>query len=191
MKRLFGTSLVFGLLLFTLGHATTAFSQPVAGFGTPSAAVSPELRQLDYLIGLWTVHSFTRNDDGQFAESPYATSSYRARYLYDGLSILAEFFGENRDGFYGVHVISHDPDVGLIHNYFNARAGRRLEFSGAFRNKKYYLSRPGGYSGKDAHYREVDSEIQDDSFIKRIFTSEDGGETWVEGDYYFSFERVK
>lgn len=167
-----------------------AATQATQDFGAASDAAAPDLAKLDYLRGEWTVRSFARNDSGVFVESP-GTSSYRVRYLYDGLSILAEFYGESRDGFYGVHVITHDPERGLLHSYFNARANRRIEFEGTFRGDEYDLTRLGGYGGGDFLYRETDSEITSDSFVKRIYQSDDDGDTWVEGDYYFRFERVR
>lgn len=51
--------------------------------------------------------------------------------------------------------------------------------------------RSGERRGGDFLYRETDSEITSDSFVKRIYQSDDDGDTWVEGDYYFRFERVR
>jgi len=167
-----------------------AVAQSDLPFGAPSSDASQALVSLGYLIGEWHVISYARDDSGQFVESP-DTTSYRAEYLYDGLGILAEFYGPSRDGFYGVHVITHDPSRGLVHTYFNARANRRIDFEGAFGDEGYNLTRPGGYGGGDFLYRETDSEIETDSFVKRVFQSLDEGARWTEGDYYFRFERVR
>jgi len=182
-------------VVVAVGAVVVAANAPAAmqagqEFGAVSDTAAPDLAKLDYLLGEWNVRSFVRNDSGEFVESP-TTSSFRVRYLYDGLSILAEFYGKRRDGFYGVHVITHDPERGLIHSYFNARANRRIEFEGTFRGDEYDLTRLGGYGGGDFLYRETDSEITSDSFVKRIYQSDDDGNTWVEGDYYFRFERVR
>jgi hypothetical protein len=159
--------------------------------GGDEAVASPaELTELDYLIGEWTVRSFSRQPAAEFVEADF-TTSYRARYLYDGLSILAEFYGESREGFYGVHLISRAAAAEFVHHYLNARANRRLEFRGRFEDGDYHLSRDGGYGGGDFLFEEVDSEIQANSFVKRIYQSDDDGATWVEGDYYFRFERVE
>ncbi len=158
-------------------------------FGQVSERAAPDLAAMDFLVGEWVVRTFVRDDSGEFRETPGSTS-YRARYLFDGLSIMAEFYGSNRDGFYGVHIISHDADRGLIHSYFNAQANRRIEFEGTFVGRGYELSRRGGYGGGDFLYKEVDSEIEPDSFVKRIYQSENGGESWVQGGYYFAFERA-
>ena len=178
----------FAVGFFALGVAPVV-GQTEANFGSPSASAPDDLVALQYLVGEWVVRSFERDSTNRFVESAY-TSSYRARYLYDGLSILAEFYGDDRDGFYGVHVITSDSARGLIHSYFNARADRRIEFTGSHRDGEYHLTRDGGYGGGDFTYRETDSEISESSFVKRIYESRDGGDTWEEGDYYFRFERV-
>jgi hypothetical protein len=90
-----------------------------------------------------------------------------------------------------VHLITHDPARGLIHNYFNARAHRRLEFTGTLKNGEYHVARDGGYGGGDFMYRETDSKISSSSFVKRIYESRDGGKTWKQGNYYFRFERTR
>lgn len=189
MKGGAGAWVTVAVALGALG-ATPLAGQTETDFGAPSASASSELVELQYLIGEWVVRSFERDSSGQFVESAFS-SSYRAQYLYDGLSILAEFYGEDRDGFYGVHVITHDSARGLIHSYFNARAGRRLEFSGIHQDGEYHLTRDGGYGGGDFKFRETDSEISSSSFVKRIYESRDDGESWEEGNYYFRFERVR
>lgn len=151
---------------------------------------APKLTELNHLIGEWRLRSFSRSDGGEFVEAE-STSSYRACLMYDGRSILAEFYGESPDEFYGVHLISRASDSEFVHYYLNARLNRRLEFRGRFEGGEYHLSRPGGYGGGDFLYKEVDSEIRPDSFVKRIYKSHDDGVTWVEGNYYFRFERVK
>lgn len=171
-------------------NSTPAVAQPDPLFGAPSAEAPEVLVDVGYLIGEWRVLSFSRDESGEFVEAP-DTTSYRARYLYDGLGILAEFYGPSPDGFYGVHVITHDSARGLVHSYFNARANRRLEFEGSFGDAGYDLTRRGGYGGGDFLYRETDSEITADSFVKRVYQSVDDGESWVEGDYYFRFERTR
>lgn len=135
-------------VMVAVGAVVVAANAPAAmqagqEFSAVSDTAAPDLAKLDYLLGEWNVRSFVRNDSGEFVESP-TTSSFRVRYLYDGLSILAEFYGKRRDGFYGVHVITHDPERGLIHSYFNARANRRIEFEGTFRGDEYDLTRLGG-----------------------------------------------
>ena len=53
----------------------------------------PALARLTYLLGDWTVTSFERTKGGEFIANP-AVSFFRARYLRDGLSLMAEFFEE-------------------------------------------------------------------------------------------------
>jgi hypothetical protein len=177
-------------LVAVLGPAVLGAGPLRAQADEASSAPEPGIPELSYLLGEWTLRSFSRpSPEEPFVEADY-TTQYQARYLYDGLSILAEFLGQSRSGFYGVHLISRDSEGGLVHYYLNARANRRLEFRGKFENGQYTLSRPGGYSGGDFLYREIDSEIEPSSFVKHIYQSSDEGKTWVEGNYYFRFERI-
>ena len=146
------------------------------------------LQPLTYMLGEWTVVSFVRGEDGRFEEQP-DTTFFRARTMYDGKSILSEFYGSNQDGFYGFHAITADSTSGIVHSYFNAGANRRIEFNGRFEDGSYHLERFGGYGGGDMLYRESDSNISEDSFTKRIYESNDNGETWREGNYFFKIAR--
>ncbi|MEZ4588225.1 MAG: hypothetical protein R2909_17745 [Gemmatimonadales bacterium] len=115
----------------------------------------------------------------------------RARYLRDGLGLLEEFYEAQADGFHGLHLITHDPDEGIVHRYSDARRNQRVEFRGRFDGADYVISMRGGYNGKgDFLYREVDSGIGADGFVKRIYRSTDEGKTWVEGNYYYRFARA-
>ena len=66
---------------------------PDSPFGAPSPKAAPALARLTYLLGDWTVTSFERTKGGEFIANP-AVSFFRARYLRDGLSLMAEFFEE-------------------------------------------------------------------------------------------------
>ena len=160
-------------------------------FGAPSPKAAPGLSRLTYLVGDWTVTSFERTTSGAFAKSP-GVSFFRARYLRDGLSLMAEFFEERTNGFYGFHIVTHDPERGLVHRYFDARRNQRIEFAGVFRGDEYEITRRGGYNGRGEFlYKETDSEITATSFVKRIYQSDDDGKTWKQGDYYFRYTRVR
>lgn len=164
---------------------------PETRFGAPSPEAAPALARLTYLVGDWTVTSFERTSSGTFVASP-AVSFLRARYLRDGLSLMAEFYEERPDGFHGFHIVTHDPERGLVHRYFDARRNQRIEFVGAFRGGEYDITRRGGYDGRGEFlYKETDSEITATSFVKRIYQSGDEGKTWKQGDYYFRYTRVR
>ncbi|MEM7351984.1 MAG: hypothetical protein AAF657_14385 [Acidobacteriota bacterium] len=185
-------------LVLALGTVATAAAQSEATnstttppLGAVSAKAAPDLAQLKYLLGEWSVQNFARNDAGEFEESP-VRSIFRARYLRDGLSLMAEYFEARTDGFYGFHIVTHDPERGLVHRYFDALRNQRIEFLGDFHDGGYDITRRGGYNGQgDFLYRETDSEITPGSFVKRIYRSPDEGKTWQEGDYYFRFTRVQ
>lgn len=177
-------TLASGIVCSLLVASAVSAQGPDMPAGRPT-----HLQELDYLIGEWTVRSFSRDSSGKFVEADQ-TTSYRARPMYDGLSILAEFYDESRDGFYSVHLISRASDEEFVHYYLNARLNRRIEFRGRFEDGEYNLTRVGGYGGGDFLYKETDSNVEEDSFVKRIYRSDDGGASWVEGNYYFLFERV-
>lgn len=176
------------------GQAATipdGLKTPETRFGAPSPMAAPALARLTHLLGDWTVTTFERAKGGEFAQSP-VVSFFRARYLRDGLSLMAEFFEERTNGFYGFHIVTHDPERGLVHRYFDARRNQRIEFAGVFRGNEYEITRRGGYNGRGEFlYKETDSEITATSFVKRIYQSDDDGKTWKQGDYYFRYTRVR
>ncbi len=187
--------LVFLLAVSVLGGQTVTIpadpKTPETRFGAPSPEAAPALARLTYLVGDWTVTSFERTSSGTFVASP-AVSFLRARYLRDGLSLMAEFYEERPGGFHGFHIVTHDPERGLVHRYFDARRNQRIEFVGAFRGGEYDITRRGGYDGRGEFlYKETDSEITATSFVKRIYQSGDEGKTWKQGDYYFRYTRVR
>ncbi len=187
---LLSTVLAAGILVAAGIPGTGAAQQTESPDRAASENAAPDLHRLKYLIGEWSVQSFTRNEGGEFVESP-TRSSFRARYLRDGLSLFAEYFEKRTDGFYGFHVVTHDPDRGLVHRYFDASRNQRIEFEGRFRDGRYDVTRRGGYNGQgDFLYRETDSEITANAFVKRIYRSRDEGKSWIEGDYYFRFTRI-
>ncbi len=186
-----GLILALGTVAVAAAQSEAANRQSGPPFGAVSAKAAPDLARLSYLAGEWSVQNYARNAAGEFVESP-VQSIFRARYLRDGLSLMAEYFEARTDGFYGFHVVTHDPERGLVHRYFDAFRNQRIEFLGHFRDGRYDITRRGGYKGQgDFLYRESDSEITAESFVKRIYRSPDEGKTWNEGDYYFRFTRVR
>lgn len=157
--------------------------------GTASPRAAPELRRLSYLVGDWTVETFTRDSRGAFvADSSIAF--YRVRWLRDGLTLMTESFEGRAAGFHGVHLITADSAAGLVHRFSDARRGQRIEFRGAFSGDQYHITRRGGYNGRGNFlYRETDSEISETGFLRSIFLSDDEGRNWREGDYRFRYRR--
>lgn len=158
---------------------------------TASNGAAPALRRLGYLAGQWSVRNFVRDSGGVFVELP-VRSFMRARYLRDGLSLLVEFHEASAEGFHGVHLITSGQGRGLVHRYSDARRNQRVEFAGRFEGDRYVISRIGGY-GDDGNYlyREVDSELSSDAFVKRLYRSDDGGVSWKELGFYYRFVRQR
>lgn len=182
-----------GCLLVSLVASSTTFAKETESNGSRSnesdVNSQSDLHALNYMIGEWSVTTYVRSPEGTFEPVP-ESSMFRARYLRDGLSIMAEYFERRTDGFYGFHIINFDASRGFAHRYFDARRNQRIEFNGALDGTRYQITRQGGYNGKGAFlYREVDRDIGANSFVKRIYMSKDEGESWIEGDYYFRFER--
>lgn len=170
--------------------ASDARAQDALGQANPKASES--IARLAYMVGEWELTSYVRNEDGVFKANP-KTSFFRARYLHDGYSVMNESYGEDPNGFYGVNIITYDAtSEELIFSFFNAKRSRRVEFMAAFEGDDLHIWNQGGYQEKgDYLYRETDTEITNDAFIKRLHRSDDGGKTWVEGDYYFAYKRIR
>jgi hypothetical protein len=156
-----------------------------------AADAAPAFKRLGYLTGRWSVRNFVKDSVGVCVELPIR-SFMRARYLRDGRSLLVEYHEARADGFHGVHLVTADPARGLVHRYSDARRNQRVEFTGRFDADRYVMSRVGGYGDEGTFlYREVDSEIGPDAFVKRLYRSDDGGASWSELGFYYRFVRER
>jgi hypothetical protein len=180
---------VLPVLFATLVSAAAQAQTPEPDLAAASPRAAPSLRRLSYLVGDWTVETFTRQAGGAFVADTLI-AFYRARWLRDGLMLMTESFESSASGFHGVHLVTYSDTAGLVHRYSDARRGQLLEFRGAFAGDHYHITRRGGYNGRGSFlYREVDSEIAQSGFLRRILLSDDDGRTWREGDYRFRYHR--
>lgn len=172
--------------------ATLIVAGSVSVATEPNPKAPESLRRAAFLIGEWEVTTLVRNDEGAFVASP-VKSRFRARWLHDGYSMLTEYYEDDPNGFYGVHVVTWDEEATqLVFRFFNAKKNRRREFRGGFDGDVLRIANRGGYAGDgDYLFRESDTVHPDGSFEKRIHRSDDGGKSWNELGYRFTFAKAK
>lgn len=179
--------LLLGLLCPPEAYAQEQ-SMPPHGTVNPNAPQA--LHALDYLRGTWEVISYTKDSTGTFVRAPQ-TSSFRARFLYDGYSMQTEYYSPSPDDFYSTTIITHDAtNDDYSFTFFNAKLGRRVVFTGHATHDGMVITNQGGYGQRGTFiYRETDSVVSSDYFVKRIHRSDDEGQTWQEQPYYFEYKR--
>ncbi len=186
VTALVALSSVFPVSPLALGDDDVAFA---AGSRNPNA-VAP-LARLDYLIGRWELTSYSRDEDGKFQPAPGKTW-FEARYSRDGHGIVTEYHSGDPDAFYSLTVIGWDAATeSFAVSFHNLKRSRRIRFDGRWTGETLEITNRGGYGGtEDFLFRETDLKIAADSFEKRLHRSDDGGATWTELDYYFSYRRA-
>ncbi len=150
-----------------------------------------QLEQLDYLVGRWKVTTYVRNQSGEF-QPVKATSFMEGRYLFDGYGLVVEHHVNDPDDFYSINIITWDDDLGRFAlSFHNPKKNRHVTFDARVQDGVFVISNRGGYAQDgDFLYRESDLSITETSFTKRLHRSDDGGETWNELGYYFTYERL-
>jgi len=171
-------------------------TDPVCGgpleAGRRSVDGSPQLEHLDYLIGIWRVTSYSRDDSGEFVAIPGYTC-YRARWLYDGHGVQAEYYSNDPTGFYSNSVISwNESRQEFTVQFTNAKRARTIGFTARAGDGGLVVTNRGGYAGKEDYlYRETDRLREDGTVVKSIDRSDDDAATWTELSYRFEMSPIR
>ena len=160
--------------------------------GRRAADGSPQLAQLDYLIGVWRVISYQHDEAGLFVPVPGYTC-YRAHWLHDGHAVQAEFYSKNPAGFYSNSVISwNESREAFTVQFTNAKRGRTIDFEALAGDAGLVVTNRGGYAQKEDYlYRETDQRQEDGTVVKRIDRSDDEGRNWTELPYRFELSPIR
>lgn len=151
-----------------------------------------QLEHLDYLIGIWRVTSYSRDDAGEFVATPGYTC-YRARWLYDGHAVQAEYYSDDPTGFYSNSVISwNESRQEFTVQFTNAKRGRTIDFAARAGETGLVVTNRGGYAQKEDYlYRETDRLREDGTIVKSMDRSDDDAETWTELGYLFEISPIR
>lgn len=169
-----------------------SFSLPAqTSFGQANAN-APAMEKLDYLSGDWEVTSYFRGEDSTFSPNPHK-SYFKAYYLFDGFMLQTEYYGDDPNGFYSTTLICWDDSTATYHcHFFNAKKNRNVLFLGRLNGEVLEVTNRGGYAEKEDYiYRETDTRVSDDHFLKYLHRSDDNGKSWQQLNYYFEFRRKK
>ncbi len=190
-QRKTATGILLVLIAAIVAIATAANAGSRNGLARRNDAAPVELEQLHYLVGQWKVTTYVRNDAGEF-EPVAPTSFMETRYLFDGYGVLTEYHSNDPDDFYSISIVTWDDELGrFVISFHNAKKNRRVRFEGRMKDGALLVTNRGGYGEKgDFVFRESDVEITKTSFVKRLHRSDDDGRTWIELDYYFTYERL-
>jgi hypothetical protein len=175
----------FMLLLLLLGFKLDA--QP-----RPDVKVPDEMKQLDFLIGTWEVHSNTINKKGEVAYQ----SDYIMTFEKDlnGMLIIAKSgrYNENKEFNQGQWTwYFYDAQAEKFMDVNFDIVGNFEIKSGIFVNDKLVLAYPNPVKARDGVYRiwqKTMQDIQSDSFIWIWHYTEDEGKTWIK-HWHTTFRR--
>ena len=180
-------------LFYSLFYSISlTFSQDFTIQANPNAPA--EINQLNYMIGEWSLIGFTRNETGQFEVIPHKTD-FRAYFFNDGYSVINESF-EKKDpnNFHGINIFFFDSVYNKFRiTFINAKKNRIVSFDGEkSTDNEFIISNVGSYGQKkDLYYKEIDTIISKDLFIKRLYQSKDSGKSWNEMAYYYEYHRKR
>jgi hypothetical protein len=162
-------------------------------YGEKSARAPRELDVFAFLIGKWEGRGRTRLPDGKVAEYPVA---WVGRYILDGTAIADEVHGPYPDG---------TPALGItFRQYDQSRKTWVIEFlnvSESFlRRQVHHGTGSVAVSGRTVTVTSESPGIvvrehyvvpDDDTWVYRLDSSNDGGRSWNEGAIEFTFRRSK
>ncbi len=171
---------------------TMSLSLPAQNSFGQANVNAPEMEKLAYLTGDWEVTSYFRGEDSTFSPNPHK-SYFKAYYLYDGYMLQTEYYGDDPNGFYSTTLIRWDDSTATYHcHFFNAKKNRTVLFLGRLSGEVLEVTNRGGYAAKEDYiYRESDTRLSDDHFLKHLHRSDDNGKSWHQLNYYFEFRRKK
>jgi len=190
-----------GLVVAALLVSSNARAQEAPTVTDPSKTIygerSPRApRELDvfaFLIGKWDGRGRTRLPDGKVAEYPVA---WIGRYILDGTAIADEVHAPYPDG---------TPSLGITFRQYDQRQKTWvIEFmnvSGSFlRRQVHHGTGSVAVSGRTVTITSESPGIvvrehyvvpDDDTWVYRLDSSNDGGRSWNEGAIEFTFRRSK
>jgi hypothetical protein len=181
--------------------AGAAHAQEVTPVNDPSKTAYGEKdprapRELDifaFLIGSWEGTGRTKLPDGKVAEYPV---KWVGRYILDGMVIADEVHAPNPDG---------SPALGItFRQYDTTRAAWIIEFLNVSHSFLRRQVRPGtgsvAVNGRNVtiHGEALGMKVRehylvrdDANWVYSMDMSSDGGKTWDNGTYEFTFRRAK
>ena len=191
------TGCVLALLMVT-SNANAQEARPVTDpsktiYGERSPRAPRELDIFAFLIGTWEGRGRTRLPDGTVAEYPV---SWVGRYILDGMAIADEVRAPYPDG---------TPALGISFRHYDPSRGtwvvEFMNVSESFlRRQVHHGSGSVAASGRNVTVTSESPGIvvrerylvpDDDNWIYRLDTSNDGGRSWNEGSIEFTFRRSK
>ncbi len=146
-------------------------------FGAPDETIA-EHSQFSYMRGDWDATMVSIDADGNRTELP-ATAHVTGFYHRDG-KIFQTCFAT--DTFFSTDIRAYDTEQGVWRAHFlDANAQRWNGFTVQKMGDTMQTIVPGGFSGKEAFdVKTVVSEISEDGFRSKVYSSADGQETWTQ-----------
>ena len=191
------TGCVLALLIIT-SNANAQEARPVTDpsktiYGERSPRAPRELDIFAFLIGKWEGRGRTRLPDGTVAEYPV---SWVGRYILDGMAIADEARAPYPDG---------TPGLGIsFRQYDRSRGTWVVEFMNVsesfLRRQVHHGAGSVATNGRNVTVTSESPGIvvrerylvpDDDNWVYRMDTSNDGGRSWNEGSVEFTFRRSK
>ncbi|GJL92910.1 hypothetical protein [Hyphococcus sp.] len=146
-------------------------------FGSPNGD-RPEYAQFAYLRGDWDAKMISIDDAGNRTEIP-SDAHVTGYYHQDGKIFQTCFVAPS---FFSTDIRAYDAENAEWRAHFlNANAQRWSGFTVKKVGDTIQTIVPGGFSGKEAFdVKTVVSEITENSFLSKVYSSSDGGEKWVQ-----------
>jgi Protein of unknown function (DUF1579) len=163
----------------------------ITTYGEKSPGSPQELSVFSFLIGKWDGKGRTKLENGKFAEYDV---TWIGRYILDGTAIADELHGPAPDGspYLGISLRQYDAQrrrwiieyLNVTNSFLRRQVNRE---SGAVRvsgrNVTVTSESPG------IVVREQYQVENDNTFVYRLDVSNDGGESWNEGQVEMTFRR--
>jgi hypothetical protein len=196
-KKMFAVLVLLIVLLSTStvsAQGTTQMNDPSkTTYGEKNPSSPQELSAFSFIIGKWDGKGKTKLEDGKFAEYDV---TWIGRYILDGTAIADELHATTPDGkpYLGISLRQYDArrktwiieylnvNGSFLRRQVNSKSGS-VQVSG--RNVTVTSESPG------VVVREHYLVENDDAFVYRMDSSNDGGKSWNEGQLEWTFHRSK
>ncbi len=145
----------------------------------------PQMKEFDFFIGHWDVAIENFNPDGSVASEEQAV--WVAKYINGGRMVLDEFTRITSDGVETSHSVTlrtfcTDTDQWEMTFLFSLQKEQPLSFRGRFIDSEGRFQTVVKLSDELMMTGNITfCDIQQNSFVWRLETSLDGGETWFPG----------